>query len=88
MKKIVNGIRYNTESSRKIEDLSGGKYSLHYWEATIYKFPFSNNYFIAGRGGPLSRFAQSNGRNTFEDGKDIIPVSKENVDNIIKYYKK
>lgn len=77
MKKIVDGIRYDTEKAVEIGSASHLYSSdFEHWEATLMKSPRSERYFIAGHGGAMSRFAQSCGRNEWGGGSDIIPMDK------------
>jgi len=75
VKKIIDGIRYNTEIATAIGTWStGGSTSdFSYAEATLYVTPKSGRFFIAGHGGPMSRFAQSAGQNQMGSGSDLIP---------------
>jgi hypothetical protein len=77
MKKIVNGVRFDTEKAIEIGSESygyGGDFRQ--WEATLYVTPKSRRYFLAGSGGPMSRFAQSAGQNEWTGGSDLIPMSQ------------
>lgn len=85
MKKIVNGIRYDTGKALligKADNLGSGARTrtvMHFWEAWLYVFPKSEHYFLFGRGGSMSRFGQAAGRNTFGGAgmfSDLIPLSK------------
>jgi len=79
MKKIINGKRYDTASAIEIGHYSSsyGGTDHQYWEATLYRTKRSGQYFMAGEGGPMSRFAQSNGQNSWSGGEDLIPMSKD-----------
>ena len=76
MKKIINGLRYDTEKAIEVGTASHGYAGDHQqWEATLYKTPRSGRFFLAGSGGPASRFAQSAGQNSWSGGSDLIPMS-------------
>lgn len=83
MKKIINGKRYDTKTAITIghyDNIGHGASSMSdfaWWEATLYRTQRSGQYFIAGEGGPMSRFAQSQGQNTVGYGEDLIPMTKE-----------
>ena len=81
MRKIVNGIRYDTERARPI-----GTASCCCWRARLYCTRRSGRYFLAGMGNPMSRFAQSNGRNVYKGGQDIIPLSHEEASSWARHY--
>lgn len=77
MVKIIDGKRYNTDTATEI---------LHYWNGlstsdfrnvseTLY-ITKNGNYFLCGEGGPMSKYAVSNG-NTTSGSSDIIPLTKE-----------
>jgi len=82
MRKIINGKRYDTDKAieigyyNNIGDSASSSSDFSWWEATLYKTPRSQSYFIAGRGGPMSRFSQSCGQNQWSGGSDLIPMSK------------
>jgi hypothetical protein len=81
MRAIINGKRYDTDTATLIGEAgSHGSVSVndfHYWEAGLYVTPRSGLYFIAGEGGPLTRFSRSTGQNSWSGGERIIPLSKD-----------
>jgi len=80
MKKILNGLRYDTDKAVEIGSASGGGEStrdFEHWEATLYRTPRSGRFFLAGEGGPMSRFSQSIGQNSWSGGSDLIPMTRE-----------
>lgn len=82
MKVIINGVRYDTEKATLIgeaDNIGGGisRTSIHFWEAELYVTPKSGRYFLAGRGGPMSRFARSEGNNSWSGGSGIHPMTRE-----------
>jgi hypothetical protein len=82
MKTIVNGKRYDTEKAILVGEADSlGREAdsvtdFRYWEATLYKTPRSGRFFLAGEGGPMTRFAQSAGQNSWTGGADIIPMDR------------
>lgn len=79
MKKVINGLRYNTEKAVKIGEYytSGiGRNDFNYWEAALYKTPRSGRFFLAGEGHGMTRFAGTYG-NMQGWGEGLEPMSKE-----------
>lgn len=81
MKRILNGVRYDTEKAiaigRSSNDNRCSRSDFAYWQATLYKTPRSGRYFLAGEGGARSIFAQSVGQNAWSGGEGIIPFEDE-----------
>jgi len=83
MKKIINGLRYNTENAVLIgeaDNVGNGVDSatdFSYWSAGLYKTPRSARFFLAGEGGPMSRFSHTVSQNSWSGGSDLIPMTKE-----------
>ena len=78
MKKLINGKMYNTETAEEIATWSNTYYSsdFHYCQETLYKTK-KGAYFIFGKGGPLSPYAQPSGGTGRTGGSDIVAFSKE-----------
>jgi hypothetical protein len=82
MKKIINGKRFDSHNAITIghyDNIGHGASSMsdfHWWEATLYRTQRSGQYFLAGEGGALSRFAQSAGQNSWTGGEDLVPMTK------------
>ncbi len=78
MKKILNGRRWDTEKATLIghAELNPYQNDFGYWEAGLYITPRSKEFFIAGHGGPMSRFGRSVRQNETSGGSDIILMSK------------
>jgi len=78
MKKIIKGRRYDTNVARKIghatNNLPCDDFSR--WDIWLYKSPRTGWYFLAGSGGPMTRFGQNCGKNEWLGGEDIIPMSR------------
>jgi len=79
MKKIINGLRYDTdsaiwlgwgESSTPVSDFS-------WWQAALYRTPRSGRYFLAGEGGPMTTFAKACCGNLRGYGERVIPMSDD-----------
>ena len=76
MKKVINGKRYDTETATKVADDSYSNYGdLGYWSEELYRTK-KGNWFIAGEGGAMSRYARSVGQNEVGGGSAIIPITR------------
>lgn len=77
-KKIINGKLYNTETAT----LVGGwwnKYPTNdfkYCEEKLYR-KHTGEYFLYGEGGPLSKYKESCGNNSWGYGYEITPLSEK-----------
>ena len=79
MKTIRDGLRYDTEKAILIGEASnGGSYSdFSHWDAGLYRTPRSGRYFLAGSGGPMTRFArQGPQQNETRGGSGIQPMDE------------
>ena len=79
MKKIINGIRYSTDSATLIGEYSTpglGQSDFRYWSAGLYKAPRSGRFFLAGEGHAMTRFATQHG-NSSGWGERLIPMTKD-----------
>ena len=79
MRKIVNGKIYDTHTATLIgeADYNGADTrDFHSWIARLYITPRSRVYFLHGEGGPMTRWAQSAGQNSWTGGEDIVPLSR------------
>jgi hypothetical protein len=83
MKAIINGNRFDTDKAMLIgqaDNLGSGADSVtdfSFWRAELYKTPRSGRYFLAGRGGARSMFAERAGQNAWSGGERIIPFEDE-----------
>lgn len=78
MKKIINGNLYNTESAKLIGDtISGsGVNDLRYYYEQLY-LKKTGEFFLSGRGGPMTKYAVSVDQNSYSGGSKIFPLSYE-----------
>lgn len=78
MKQIIEGKRYDTETAHEIGSGGGKAYpgDFHYYYESLYRTP-RGNYFLAGEGGPLSRYGRPAYGGGTCGGKGIVPVSQE-----------
>ncbi|MDX9896095.1 MAG: hypothetical protein RBS34_11640 [Desulfofustis sp.] len=78
MKRIIEGKRYDTEKAIEIGSASNSHPGdFNWWEATLYKTPRSGVFFLAGEGGPMSRYAMTIGQNEWAGGERIDPMTKD-----------
>jgi hypothetical protein len=81
MKKIINRKTYNTETADEIayyrNNYNCGDFN-HY-EETLYRTK-KGNYFLHGRGGPLSKYAEPYDGG-WSGSSDVVPISEEDVIN-------
>lgn len=76
MKKIINGKKYNTETAKKMGCWSNdySHRSFNFCEESLYRKK-TGEYFLYGIGGPMSRYSQPCGQNTWSGGSKIIPMT-------------
>jgi hypothetical protein len=81
MKAIINGLRYDTEKATLIGESGycGSRSDFQWWEAVLYRTPRSGRYFLAGHGGPMTRWATSTGLNSWTGGSGIKPLDKDDA---------
>lgn len=77
MKKIIDGKRYDTKTAEEIAEYSNafGSRDFRYICESLYKTK-NGNYFLAGEGGPMTKYAQAFGDST-GGGEAIIPLCRE-----------
>ena len=78
MKRIIERKRYDTETARKIGSDEGVAYygDFHWVSEALYITP-RGNFFLAGEGGPLSRYGRPTYGGGTCGGEGIVPVTKE-----------
>ena len=76
MKKIINGKSYDTETAKKVAMWSNNlSYRDFNWvEETLYRKK-TGEYFLHGEGGPMSRYAEATGTNSWSGGERIMPLT-------------
>jgi len=79
MKKIINGLRYDTDNAIEVGSYDNGLPSNDFqsWGATLYKTPRSGRFFLAGSGGPMTMFARHIGDNTTTGSSRLTPMTEE-----------
>jgi len=77
MKKIIAGMRFDTEISTKIASYSNGlSYSdFYHLEESLFKMK-SGNFFLAGGGGSLTKYAVSHRPGETSGSTGITPLSE------------
>ncbi|WP_146227926.1 hypothetical protein [Rhodobacter viridis] len=77
MKRIINGKRYDTDSANYIGTYAHGHPGDFGWfEEDLYRTS-KGEYFIAGEGGAMSKYARSAGGNSWSGGSAITPIEKQ-----------
>ena len=78
MKRVVSGVRYDTEKATKIGSYSSDHFTIDFehWEATLYISPRKAKYFLHGIGGPMSRYGRPSG-NAWVSGEKLEPLTVE-----------
>jgi len=73
MKAVINGKLYNTETAKYIGSFTSG---LLYdaCEESLYRTR-KGEFFIAGSGGPMSKYSRSVSRNEIAGGSKITPLT-------------
>lgn len=76
MKKIINGRLYNTDTARKVAstDHGEGPRDFRYYSESLY-CKRTGEYFLAGEGGPMTKYSHSTGQNSWSGGEKIFPLS-------------
>ena len=86
MKRIIDGKTYNTDTATHICDTSNGlpdgDFQAEYSDLYVTK---KGAYFLAGSGGPSSRFARENGNACWSSGgSGIIPLTKSEACDVVE----
>ena len=77
MKAIINGTRYDTEHATEVgRHEFSNRGDFNYWSATLYMTPRSGRFFLAGSGGPMSRYSETIGQNEWSGGSRIDPLTE------------
>lgn len=81
MKKIIAGLRYDTEKGIAIGTHHHGCYpgcgDFSHWSATLYRTPRSGRFFLAGKGGALTWFSQSCSDGMHCGGERIVAMTND-----------
>lgn len=78
MKKIISGKLYDTATAREIASCSHGESprDFRYYAETLY-CKRTGEYFLAGHGGPMSKYSHATGQNSWSGGERIFPLTLE-----------
>lgn len=76
MKKIINGKVYDTDTAKELGSwANGGTWrDFSHMEETLYRKK-TGEFFLHGEGGPMSRYAEAQGQNSWSGGSRIMPMS-------------
>lgn len=75
MKKIIKNKVYDTDTARRVGGDSGGD-GFYRWSEELYQ-KRTGEFFLAGEGGPATKYAYSVGQNQWSGGSKIIPLDVE-----------
>ena len=76
MKKIISGKVYDTEKAKELGSYSngGGWRDFNHFEETLYQKK-TGEFFLFGQGGPMTRYAEPEGQNSWSGGSRIMPMT-------------
>lgn len=78
MKQIINGKKYDTATAKEVgyyyNNYSVGDF--HYYRENLYK-KRTGEFFLYGVGGPMSKYAVTEGNNGWSGGERITPLTEE-----------
>ena len=76
MKRYINGKMYDTEKARFIgSDSNAGHWrDFNHYEESLYR-KRTGEFFLYGRGGPMTKYRVSAGQNSWSGGESIIPLT-------------
>lgn len=80
MKKVINNRLYNTDTAHELGTWANmaDVRNFNRFTETLYQ-KRTGEYFIYGKGGPASKYAETIGQNTWSGGEKIIPMTFENA---------
>lgn len=76
MKKIINGKLYDTDTAKRVGQWDNNRSyrDFSHVEEELYR-KRTGEFFLHGKGGPMSKYAESCGDNTWSGGEELIPLS-------------
>ena len=82
MKKIIKGKKYDTDTAKEIGCYSncGGWSDFNHLEETLYR-KRTGEFFLLGKGGPNTKYAERVDTNCWSGGSRIMPMSYEEAAN-------
>lgn len=80
MKKIIKNLLYSTETAKELGSWGNnlGYRDFGHMTETLYQ-KRTGEFFLHGEGGPMTKYAESAGQNTWTGGERIIPLSVESA---------
>lgn len=80
MKKIINGKAYDTDTAREL-GVWHNTWDTRDWNYTCETLYIkrTGEHFLHGEGGPMTRYARSDGDNRWRGGEDIIPLTYDSA---------
>ena len=86
MKRIIDGLTYNTETATKVASWSHGYRGDHgMYEESIYVTKHGR-WFRSGFGGPASMYAKSVDNNSYSGGSGLFPLTEDEAMQILESY--
>lgn len=80
MKAIINGLRYDTAKAKLVGQASEGSANdFNHWQAGLYRTPRSGRFFLAGSGGPMSRFSRAADGGGWIGSERLMPMDPEDA---------
>ncbi len=78
MRRVIDGKIYDTKTATAVCDLPCHHYpgDFQHHETVLYKTP-KGNFFLAGKGGPMSLWAEPCGNNGWSGGSGLRPITRE-----------
>ena len=78
LKKIIKGKMYDTQTAKELGNwANGGNWrDFSHCEETLYQ-KRTGEFFLLGEGGPMTKYAVSQGCNSWSGGTEIIPLTWE-----------
>ena len=80
MKRVINGLTYNTNTAEEIgqDDNGVGKSDFRFYDETLYKTK-KGRFFLAGEGGALTKWAEPYPGGGSQFGSGIIALDKKDA---------
>lgn len=78
MKQIINNKKYDTETAKLVGEWSNNRSyrDFSYCEEQLYR-KRTGEFFLYGKGGPMSKYATPCDNNAWVGGQDITPLSED-----------
>lgn len=79
MRATINGLRYDTAKATLIGEAGAAvmQNDSKWWAAGLYRSPRAGRYFLAGQGGPMTRWARKIEQSWWSGGSGIVPLTRE-----------